>query len=171
MAARGKFTNVFDGVLAGEGVKTVRIPPRTPRANCYAERWIRTARAECSDRMLIYGERHLRSVLGEYVGHYNRHRPHQSRQQRPPDQEDQVSPLPDLPVQRRTVLGGVINEYYRAALADLMNTRSDGVRWVLKRYREGKKHDLPGQEPPRLAINAAGEREPDHFRYVGSHPG
>jgi len=97
------------------GVKTVKIQPQTPRANCYAERWIRTARAECTDRMLVYGERHLRSVLGQYAGHYNGHRPHQSRQQRPPDQDDQAAVPLDLPVRRRKVLGGVINEYYQAA--------------------------------------------------------
>ena len=130
-----KFTGVFDGIFASEGVKTVKTPPRTPRANCYAERWIRSARAECTDRMLIYGERHLRSVLSQYAGHYNGHRPHQSRQQRPPDQDDQASPPLDLPVQRRKVLGGVINEYYRAALADLTSPRSEAMRLVLKRYR------------------------------------
>jgi hypothetical protein len=65
--------------------------------------------------MLIYDERHLRSVLDEYAGHHNQHRPHQSRQQRPPDHDDQASAPPDLPVQRRTVLGGLINEYYQAA--------------------------------------------------------
>jgi transposase InsO family protein len=113
-----RFTSAFDKIFAAEDVTMVKTPPRTPRTNCYAERWIRAARAECTDRMLIYDERHLRSVLGQYAGHYNRHRPHQSRQQRPPDhddQNDQASVPPNLPVPRRTVLGGVINEYHRAA--------------------------------------------------------
>ena len=110
-----KFATAFDQIFAAEGVQVVKTPPRTPRANCYAERWIRTARAECTDRMLIYDERHLRSVLDEYTGHYNGHRPHQSRQQRPPDHNGQVSAPLNLPVQRRQVLSGVINEYYQAA--------------------------------------------------------
>jgi putative transposase len=110
-----KFTSAFDAIFTSEGVTMVKTPPRTPRANCYAERWVRTARAECTDRILIYSEQHLRSVPGKYADHYNGHRPHQSRQQRPPDHNDQASPPLDLPVQRRKVLGGVINEYYQAA--------------------------------------------------------
>jgi putative transposase len=65
--------------------------------------------------MLLYGERHLLPVLDEYAAHCNRHRPHQSRQQRPPDHDDPVIVPLDLPVRRRKVLGGVINEYYQAA--------------------------------------------------------
>ena len=84
------------------------------RSNCYAERWVRTVRSECTDRLLIYGPAHLWAVLRAYVGH-NGHRPHQSRRQRPPDQEGPVVVSLNAPVQRRKILGGVINEYYRAA--------------------------------------------------------
>ena len=110
-----KFAGAFDEIFISVGVRVVKSPLRTPRANCYAERWIRPARAECTDRMLIYGERHLRSVLNEYAGHYNEHRPHQSRQQRPPGHNRQPNAPLNLPVRRRAVLGGVINEYYQAA--------------------------------------------------------
>jgi transposase InsO family protein len=110
-----KFTTVFDEVFAGEGVTVVQTPPRTPRANAYAERWIRTVRAECTDRMLIYNERHLRSILTTYVDHYNRHRPHQSRRQRPPDHDEPAVISMEGWIRRRTVLGGLINDYYRAA--------------------------------------------------------
>jgi putative transposase len=93
----------------------MKTPPRTPRASCYAGRWLRTARAECTDRMLSYDGHHLRSVPGESAGHCSRHRPHQSRQQRPSDQETQATTPLNLPVRRRKVLGGVISEYYQAA--------------------------------------------------------
>ncbi len=110
-----EFTTVFDEVFAATGITVLKTPPRTPRANCYAERWVRTVRAECTDRMLIYDERHLRLVLGEYADHYNGHRPHQSRRQHPPDHgERTITPLEGR-IKRRKVVGGLINEYHRAA--------------------------------------------------------
>ena len=115
----GQFTEAFDAVLSGAGIEVVRIPPRSPRANAYAERWVRTARAEVTDRMLIAGQRHLRAVLDEYVGHYNQHRPHRARNLRPPDSgEITTAPVTDLAtaqIRRHKVLGGLIHEYERAA--------------------------------------------------------
>ena len=110
-----KFTAAFDSVFASTGIRIVKSPPRAPRANCYSEPWVRTVRTECTDRTLIYGQAHLRAALHAYFGHYNGHRPHQSRQQRPPDHDEMAIVRLDAPVQRRKILGGVINEYHRAA--------------------------------------------------------
>ncbi|MBE1557501.1 integrase core domain-containing protein [Nonomuraea africana] len=104
---------MFDDIFAAVGITVLKTPPRTPRANCYAERWIRTVRAECTDRLLIYGERHLRAVPDEYIDHYNGHRPRQARGQRPPD-HDELVVLMEGRIERRKVLGGAINEYLRA---------------------------------------------------------
>ena len=115
----GQFTDGFDAVLAVAGIEVVKIPPRSPRANAYAERWVRTARAEVTDRMLIAGPRHLRGVLDEYVGHYNQHRPHRARNLRPPDCEEvttaKTTGVATARIRRRKVLGGLISEYARAA--------------------------------------------------------
>ena len=67
----GQFTASFDAVLADVGIRVVRIPPRCPRVNCFAERFVRTVRAELTDRVLIFSQRHLRMVLTEYIRHYN----------------------------------------------------------------------------------------------------
>jgi len=83
----GQFAASFDTVLAGAGIEVVKIPPRCPRANCYAERLVLTVRTELTDRMLIFGEWHLRRVLAEYAAHYNMQRPHRALQLRPPRPE------------------------------------------------------------------------------------
>ncbi len=111
----GQFTAAFDAVLTGAGITVVKIPPRSPRGNCYAERFVLTARTEVTDRMLIFGERHLRTILAGYEAHYNGRRPHRSRQLRPPRPDHPVADLSHQRIKRRLVLGGLINEYERAA--------------------------------------------------------
>ena len=111
----GQFTAAFDAVLADAGIQVAKTPPRSPRANCYAERFVLTTRTEVTDRMLIFGERHLRTILARYEAHYNGRRPHRSRQLRPPRPDYPVADLFQEQIKRRPVLGGLINEYERAA--------------------------------------------------------
>jgi len=93
----------------------VKIPPRCPRANCFAERLVLTVRTEVTDRMLIFGEQHLRRVLAVYASHYNARRPHRALRLRPPRP---TSPVPEPVhgrIRRRPILGGLLNEYETAA--------------------------------------------------------
>ena len=110
-----KFTPAFDSVFTDIGARVIKTPVRAPRANAFAERFVGTLRRECLDHLLFVNERHLRGVLADWQAHYNEHRPHQGRQQQAPnDQPDRVVDLA-VPIRRRPVLGGLINEYHRAA--------------------------------------------------------
>jgi putative transposase len=113
-----KFTHSFDKVFASQGIERVLTPYRCPKANAFAERWVRTAREECLDRLLIVSQAHLRRVLLEYVNYYNHRRPHQAIGQRIPvppvplSETRAARPASRYPVCRRDVLGGIIHDYY-----------------------------------------------------------
>lgn len=111
----GQFTASFDAALTDAGIRVVKTPPRCPQANCFAERFVRTVRAELTDRLLSFGERHLHTVLTDYLRHYNGHRPHRARELRPPRPTHPVADLCFERIKRRPVLGGLINDYERAA--------------------------------------------------------
>jgi transposase InsO family protein len=115
-----KFTTAFDEVFRADGLQIIRTPPQAPRANAMCERGVGTLRREVLDRTLIFSERHLSKILAEYAEHYNDHRPHQSRGQRPPAVETTaMRPITDLAdvcsIRRQPVLDGLINQYHRAA--------------------------------------------------------
>jgi putative transposase len=111
-----KFGGGFDEVFRSEGMKVIRTPVRAPNANAYAERWVRTVRGDCLDRILIVGRRHLERVVRVYVRHYNEHRPHRALGLVPPEGSTSAPP-PTLPprVRRRDLLGGLVHEYEAAA--------------------------------------------------------
>ena len=111
----GQLAASFDAVFADAGIEAVKIPPRCPRANCFAERHVSTVRTELTDRMLIFGERHLRRVLAAYATHYNTRRPHRALRLHPPRPEPAVADLGHRRIRRRPVLGHLVNEYEPAA--------------------------------------------------------
>jgi putative transposase len=115
----GQFTEAFDTVLATAGIEVAKIPSRSPRANAHAERRVPTVQSKVTDPMLITGSRHLRDILDKYLAHDNHHRPHRARNLRPPDNHDVttavISDTRTAKIRRQKVLGGLINEYQRAA--------------------------------------------------------
>ncbi|MEU9156092.1 integrase core domain-containing protein [Streptomyces sp. NPDC048417] len=87
-----RYTEAFDAAFTADGIEILKSAPQAPQMNAHAERFIRTARAECTDRLLIYNEQHLRRVLAEYAEHYNRGRPHRALQLRAPADNRDVIP-------------------------------------------------------------------------------
>lgn len=109
-----KYTDTFDAVFEADGMDVLLSAPRAPRMNAHCERVIGTIRHEALDHILILNEAHAQQVLAEYQQHYNGHRPHQSRDQRPPEAQKQPALLHHLVTRRilhTRVLGGVTNEY------------------------------------------------------------
>jgi putative transposase len=109
----GKFSEAFDAFAEVSGSKILKLPPRSPNLNAYAERWVRSVREECLDQIIVLSERHLRYVLKEYVGYFMKRRPHQGLKQQLPDSPEE--PLATGRIGCRQVLGGLIKDYYREA--------------------------------------------------------
>ena len=118
-----KFSAGFDEVFESEGAQILRTPVRSPNANAYAERFVRTVRSECLDHLLVVNARHLERILRSYARHYNDHRPHQGLSQEIPASPSAVDQVPPMPrhhrqldhLRRRDRLGGLIHEYELAA--------------------------------------------------------
>lgn len=112
----GQFTRSYDTVLTGSNITAIRIPPRSPQANAYAERWVRTLRHELLDRTIIWNATQLRRLLEEYIEHYNTQRPHRGIGQRAPNDKGNVTPIrPNRRIERTTTCNGLINQYQPAA--------------------------------------------------------
>ncbi|MFK4272748.1 integrase core domain-containing protein [Streptomyces milbemycinicus] len=109
----GKYSEAFDTVFQAEEMEILKSAPQAPRMNAHCERIIGSIRREALDHVLIMNDAHARHVLADYERHYNQHRPHQARNQVPPNAHQQPAAVHDLnhKVLRTQILGGIINEY------------------------------------------------------------
>jgi putative transposase len=112
--ATRKFSHAFDEIFRTQAIEVIRTPIQAPNANAHAERWVRTLRADCLDRILILGRRHLEHVLRVYRRHYNEHRPHRALDLFPPNGRDPTPLHEPNRLERRDLLGGLIHEYEAA---------------------------------------------------------
>jgi hypothetical protein len=158
----GQFTNSFDTVLADMGSTVVKIPPRCPQANCYAERFVRTVRAELTGRMLIFGQRYLRLLLGEYVRHYNTRRPHRGQHLRPPRPDQPIVPKHTRILRRPIPAASSMNT--NALPESVVHCRADYWNPTRRRRWAGEMvEDRVGGDAVGVGVHAAvrGERAPE----------
>ena len=153
----GQYTRAFDDVFSAVGAEAITTPPRAPRANVFAERWVRSVRHELLDRTIIWNERQLRALLGQYVAHDDEHRPHRSLGQRAPASDDVAVMGSAEPIQRYATCGGLINEYRTAA-------RPRGPRPIPSRTLDSTR---PTTNLLAAACTPAEQKTiPTHFRHV-----
>ncbi|KPH99391.1 hypothetical protein OK006_8446 [Actinobacteria bacterium OK006] len=106
-----RHTPAFDAIFTADGIEILKSAPQAPKTNAHVERFIHTARAEYTDRLLIYNEQHARRIPAEYAEHYNSGRPHRALQLRAPADDPDVIPFPAQRIERHDLLGGLIHEY------------------------------------------------------------
>ena len=150
-----KFTDGFDDVFRSDGIEVVRTPARAPQANGVAERFVRTVRTECFDRLLVLNQQHLERILEVFVDHYNRHRPHRALSLAPPEARRSVASSSALGDPQGPGRGDVRRRADRAA----------PHRGGRRHPRDHRRHrrPAPGRQPRR-----AGARGPRRAR---SEPG
>ncbi|XHR31041.1 MAG: integrase core domain-containing protein [Chthoniobacteraceae bacterium] len=111
-----KFTEKFDEVFRGEGIKVKRLPFRSPNLNAFAERFVQSIEQECLDQFVVFGERHLEYLVREYEDYYNTVRPHQGLENKPISIVSMRSPEPDFAeIECDSRLGGLLRHYRRRA--------------------------------------------------------
>jgi len=108
------YTKEFLSIIAASGIEPIKLPPRSPNLNAYAERFVRTIKESCLERMIFFGEDALRNTIREFVAHYHLERNHQGLENR------LIVPLEMIGtgtavVRKRERLGGLLNYYYREA--------------------------------------------------------
>ncbi|MFF9221973.1 integrase core domain-containing protein [Streptomyces viridosporus] len=110
-----QLTAALDAVFSSEGITVARIPPGSPDRHPHAEPFVRSAREERTDRLLLFGRGHAEQVLHDYARHFNHHRPHRGRRQLAAFDDPNVLPPPTTRTRRRRAVAGLLNAYHPAS--------------------------------------------------------
>lgn len=108
-----KYSAEFRAALVRDGIHLIRLPPRSPNLKAFAERFVRSIKSECLNRMIFFGQNSLQHAVGQYMAHYHAERNHQGVDNRLLRPSPVVAPA--QPMQRRQRLGGMLNYYHRVA--------------------------------------------------------